>query len=138
MPLRITGAIGSRTWHVEDAAGLSAALGWRDSVGGGIFFLEPDGAHYPLLCIRVGGDVADVLFYPEEGHPGFRCLGGVGLPKGGMTTLMYEGCDPADGDVELNRFIVPFAEACAIATDFFREGRMSESVSWLDLDESGP
>jgi hypothetical protein len=116
-----------------DAGGLWDVLGWRDSAGGAIFFLEPDDASYPLLCMRVSDDVADVIFYPEDGHPGFRCLGGEGLPESGWTTLKYEGCDPSDGEKEPNRFILPFAKGCSVASDFLRELRMSESVSWLDL-----
>jgi hypothetical protein len=138
LPLKITGSIGSRTWHVVDPESLSQALGWRDSFGGGIFFLEPDDADYPLLCMRVSGDVADIIFYPADDHPGFRCLGGDGLPEGGMTTLVYEGCDPGDGEEEPNRFIVPFAKARAVAMDFLRDWRMSEAAFWLDLEEFGP
>ena len=113
-------------------------LDWRDSVGGAIFFLEPDDASYPLLCMRVSGDVADIIFYPEDGHPGFRCLGGEGLLEGGWTTLMYEGCDPSDGEEEPNQFIVPYVKARAVASDFLRDLKMSEAVSWLDLVGPGP
>jgi hypothetical protein len=83
--------------------------------------------------MRVSGNVADIIFYPEDGHPGFRCLGGEGLPEGGWTTLLYEGSDPTDGEEEQNRFIVPFAKARDVASDFLRELRMSEAVTWLDL-----
>jgi hypothetical protein len=137
-PLIITGSIGSRTWRVVDDRGLSDVLGWRDFLGGAIFFLEPDDADYPLLCMRVSGNVADIIFYPTDGHPGFRCLGGEGLLEGGMTTLVYEGCDPADGEAEPNRFIVPFAKACSVASDFLHELRMSEAESWLDLEGRDP
>ena len=136
--MKITGNIGSRTWHVVDAGGLLDALAWRDSVGGAVFFLEPDDAAYPLLCMRVSGDVADIIFYPADGHPGFRCLCGEGLPEGGMTTLVYEGCDPGDGEAEPNEFIVPFAKARAVALDFLDELRMSGSLSWLDLEGADP
>lgn len=114
--------------------GLSDVLGWRDSVGRAIFFLEPDDADYPLFCMRVSGNVADIIFYPVNGHPGCRCLGGEGLPEGGMTNLVYEGCDPSDGEVEPNRFIVPFSKACAVASEFLHELRMSEAESWLNLE----
>ena len=130
--MRITGNIGCPRWQVEDADGLMNVLAWRDALGGGIFFLEHDDAKYPYLCIRVSGDVADVVFYSEDGHCGFRCLGGEGLPEDGHTILLYEGCDPGYGEEEPNRFIVPFATACSIATEFLGRRRMPEVVSWID------
>ena len=122
-----------RTWDVKDAMGLDAALMWRDERGGGTFWLSPDEARYPALAIRVSGDVADVHFFPRHGHPGFRCLGGNGLPEGGFTTLLYERADPATGEQTPNEFIVPFETARTVAREFFHTLQMSAVVSWFEL-----
>jgi hypothetical protein len=118
---------------VEDEKSLDLALSWRDDRGGGIFWLTPDAATHPVLAIRVSGDVADVHYFPRDGHPGFRCLGGDGLPTVGLTTLVYEGADPATGEETPNEFVVPVETARAIAREFFRTKQMSLAVSWSEL-----
>jgi hypothetical protein len=122
-----------QTWQVADERSLAAALSWRDDRGGGIFWLSPDVERYPALAIRVSGEVADVIYFPQEGHPGFRCLGGQGLLEDGLTTLVYQGCDPASGEQSPNTFVVPFEAARSIAKEFFRSKRMPEGVSWFEL-----
>jgi hypothetical protein len=113
--------------------GVEAALGWRDDRGGGIFWLSPDDERYPALAIRVSGDLADVHYFPRDGHPGFRCLGGEGLPQGGLTTFVYRECEPATGEKILNKFVVSFEIASAVAREFFRTEQMSEAVPWFEL-----
>lgn len=131
--MRVVGDIESRERRIKDIDGLMSVLARRDSLGGGIFFLAPDDGDYPCLCMRVSGDVADIHFYPEEGHCGFRCLGGEALPEGGLTTLLYEGCDPALGEETPNEFIMPFAVACRAAAEFLDTGRMPGCASWFNL-----
>jgi hypothetical protein len=99
----------SQTWRVDDDKSLEAALAWRDDRGGAIFWLTPDDREYPALAIRVTGDLADVHYFPLDGHPGFRCLGGDELPEGGLTTLLYPGCDPTAGEETPNEFVVPLS-----------------------------
>jgi hypothetical protein len=98
-----------------------------------MFSLSREGEKYPCLAIRISGDVADVHYFPREGHPGFRCLGGEGLPESGCTALVYEGSDPQDGEHTPNSFIVPVKTAYSIATVFLSTDRMSDAVSWLEL-----
>jgi len=122
-----------RTWQAWNVESLRETLAFRDSRGGAIFWLSPDDKKFPHLGIRVSGDVADVFFLPEPEHPGFRCLGGEGLPTGGSTKLVYKGCDPADGEESPNEFIVPFSKACSVAVDFFLTERRPETVEWFEL-----
>ncbi|HZL87772.1 MAG TPA: hypothetical protein VFB96_05295 [Pirellulaceae bacterium] len=129
--MRIDGYL--QTWQVADDKSLDAALAWRDDRGGGEFWISPDEERFPTLAIRVSGEVADVHYFPRDGHPGFRCLGGDGLPEGGFTILVYQGCDPATGEQTPNEFVVPFDTARAIAWEFFRTKGMSAAVSWFEL-----
>jgi len=122
-----------QTWHVDDQKSLDAVLAWRAACGGAIFWLLPDEEEYPTLAVRVSADLADVMYFPRPGHPGFRCLGGRGLPEGGLTTLVYPGCDPASGEEEPNEFIVPFETARCVAKEFFQSRQMPENVSWFEL-----
>jgi hypothetical protein len=118
---------------VQDDESLDTALTWRDHLGGGIFWLTSDEQVYPALAMRVSGDLAEVHFFPRDNHPGFRCLGGRGLPERGWTTLVYQGCDPASGEQTPNEFVVPFETALSVAKEFFRTKQMSETVSWFEL-----
>ena len=129
--MRIDGYYG-RTWQVDDDADLDRALACRDSLGGGAFWLSRDGG-FPLLAIRLSGDIADVHFFLEEGHSGFRCLGGEGLIEGGSRKLVFEGCDPGDGEETPNEFVIPLETAASVAKEFLRSGRMSDAVSWFEL-----
>ena len=124
----------TRSWHVTNAKELAAALTSRDDKGGALFFISPDDdQRYPSLAIRVTKDYADVHYFPFDGHPGFRCLGGAGLPQDGWTSFVYQGCDPGTGEETPNEFIIPFATACVIAKDFLRSGQRSDAVEWLEL-----
>src|SRR5262245_52179641 len=113
-----------RTWEVADQPGLAAALAWRDERGGAMLWLTPDNARYPALALRISGDVADVHYFPQDGHPGFRCLGGDRQPAGGVTRLVYQGADPATGEDTPNEFIVPVELAGEVAAEFFQSQQM--------------
>lgn len=56
-----------------------------------------------------------------------------GLPDGGTTSFVYEGCDPATGESTPNEFVVPFLIARFVAYDFLLRGTMSEAVSWFEV-----
>lgn len=132
--MRVIGNHGSREWQVKSVHGLMGVLFDLASLGGGgKFFLVHEDSEYPYLCMRVSGNVADVHFFPEEGHSGFRCLGGEGLPEGGYTTFLYEGCDPGTGEETPNEFILPFETACRVASEFLMIRLMPESRTWLEL-----
>jgi hypothetical protein len=122
-----------RSCQVTNAKELTAALARRDDRGGALFYITPDDQQYPSLAIRVTEDYADIHYFPYDGHPGFRCLGGEELPKGGWTRFVYQGCDPGTGEETPNEFIVPFAMAAAIAKAFLRTGQRSDAVRWLEL-----
>jgi hypothetical protein len=122
-----------KMWQVSDAKSLDAALTWRDARGGGIFWLSPDEDEYPTLAVRVSGEVAEVSYFPCEGHPGYRCLGGEGLPEGGMTTLVYEGAEPSTGEETPNEFVVSFETSRSLASEFFHTMKKPEAVRWFEL-----
>jgi hypothetical protein len=122
-----------RSWQVSDGDGLRAVLAWRDKRGGAQFWLSEELEKYPVLAITVTSEVAHVIYFPREGHAGFRCLGGQGLPKDGSTTFFFDRCDPATGEEAPNEFVVPLETARSIAAEFLRTKQMSEVVSWLEL-----
>lgn len=122
-----------RTWDVDREEALEAALMSRDSRGGGEFWLSQTERKYPCLAMQVCGTLSHVTFFPDDGHPGFECLGGEGLPPDGVTKLVFEGCDPGDGVEIPNRFIVPLTKALSEANVFFYAGIMSDAEEWFEL-----
>ncbi len=98
-----------------------------------MFWLSDGDYTFPALVLRVTGDVADVHYFPEDGHPGFRCVAIQGLLEGGVTTLVYAGCDPWTGEDTPNEFIISIESARVIAEHFFVSKLMSNAVRWLEL-----
>jgi len=125
-----------RTWSATDEATLAQVLRSRDRAGGGQFWLAHDERPYPAVAIRISGDLGDVHFFPFEGHPGFRALApaSMGPEHGGkVTTLVYEGCDPASGEDTPGEFILPVDTVVALAREFFRTGARPAGASWFEL-----
>ncbi len=120
-----------RSWQVSDPNGLQDVLAWRDKRGGAQFWLSDGPKKYPVLAIRITGEVTNVFFFPHEGHAGFRCLGG--LPKSESTTFVFDGCDPWTGEDSPNEFVIPLKTACSIAAEFLHTREMSKAVCWLEL-----
>jgi len=122
-------------WHAQDEATIQQVLEFRDEVGGAVFWLARDDARYPTLAIRISGDMADVHYFPHEGHPGFRALAEPSVREGQPTNFLfiYEGCDPATGEETPSEFVIPLSTAIALAKEFHRSGARSSAVSWFEL-----
>lgn len=131
MNMRVEGL--KQTWDVDSEGALETALSTRDARGGAEFWLWSTEKRYPCLAMQIGGTFSSVTFFPSDGHPGFRCLGGEGLPATGITKLVFEGCDPGDGEQIPNRFVIPFSKALAVAKVFFTRSVMSDAEEWLEL-----
>lgn len=122
-----------KSWQADDVESVQDALAWRDKRVGALFWLAPDHENFPTLAIRISGEIADIHYFPQEGHPGFRVVGGDGLPEGEMSTLVFDGCDPASGEETPNEFVVTVETAGVVATEFFQSKQMSETVGWFEL-----
>lgn len=110
---------------------LIAALSATDSRGGGEFWLTAVGQAFPSLAVRISAGQADLHYFPVEGHPGFRRLAGDPRPEDVL--FQFEGCDPSDGECTPGCFVIPHAEALAVADYFVEHGSMCEPVRWLQL-----
>ncbi len=120
-------------WDVHDDQGVERVLSTRDARGGGEYWLAEGVRDYPCLGVTVSGDQSAIHYFPEEGHPGFRCLGGIGLPTDGKSTFEFDGCDPGNGMEVPNGFVVPVATAVAVAKDFLRCKNLPTSAEWFEL-----
>ena len=125
--------IANRSATVTSRDALLTALETLDQCGGGEFWLASEAGHLPALAIRLSGQLADVHYFPGDGHPGFRLLGDLDLPIGGTTLFVYEGCDPFSGESVPNEFVTSASRALSIAGDFFETSQKPEPGSWFEL-----
>lgn len=129
--MRITSS-GLQT-SASSAESLLRTLDVRDSLGGAEYWLSEDFAPHPCLAIRFSSALADVHYFPQARHPGFRMLSRLDLPRDASTLFRFEGCDPAAGEPVPNAFVVSVADALHAAVEFFETGAMPRSASWLEL-----
>ena len=120
-----------RSWLIEDEASLERALAYRDRRGGAQLWFSPNNADFPCLAFRISGKVGDIHYFPEEGHPDFRRLGGKGLLQGGVTVLVFEGCDPGDGEESQNAFIITSKEIIGVAKSVRCMKKYGEWEAWV-------
>jgi hypothetical protein len=120
------------TTDVHDEAELIAILATRDARGGALLWLSHD-ASYPTLAIRISGQQVDIHYFPNEGHPGFRCLANDMSNCNEDSVFIFKGCDPATGEIVPSEFVVPIDTVNAVALEYFRSGKMSSSEQWFEL-----
>lgn len=90
---------------VSSEEALLEAISVRDDQGGGEFWISDASKSYPCLAVVFSGGQGDVHYFPEGGHPGFRCLNEDGNTVG-MTLSVWKGCDPASGQEVPNEFVL--------------------------------
>jgi hypothetical protein len=123
-----------RRWLASNESELDDVLEFRDDVGGAQFWLITAEETYPLLAIRVSGDVGDVHYFPDEGIAGFRALSPPEHREHDDVVLFrYEGADPADGEDVTTRFVLPFSAVVDIARQFFRSQSLPKLATWFEL-----
>lgn len=119
--------------QIENEDALEKALSMRDGRGGAHFWLSPGGTSYPSLSARICGNIGDIHYFPLMGHPGFRRPAKDAPSRDGFTMLVYEGCDPKDGEATPNEFVITFQEIVEVAKDFLQSGEIRDLDLWLEL-----
>lgn len=120
---------------IRDQQHLEDILKQRDARGGGEFWLADGPDAFPSLSIVVSGEMSFAIYFPEAGHPGFRCLRpGADQPAiDGSTNFLWVGCDPASGELVPNEFVVPFSTSVRAAHAFFRDRSLPKAFQWFEL-----
>jgi hypothetical protein len=131
VPMRIEGH--GEKWDVSSEEELVSVLLLRDARGGAELWLSRERQAYPTLALQLGGSLGSATFFPQAGHPGFRCVRGQALVDDGFTKIVFQGCDPSDGEEVPNEFVLGFESLVALAKVFFLNGGMSTSEQWLEL-----
>jgi hypothetical protein len=123
-----------RSWHAGTREEVAAALAFRDSRGGADLWASETPGTFPCLGIRISGSDGSIHYFPTEKHPGYRCIRQPPpQAPNGTTTFVFEGCDPGDGEMVPNEFVLPFAVLVDVVNHFVRTRSMAPSNEWFEL-----
>jgi len=95
------------------------------------FRISREGADYPLLIIKVNGDLAWLYYIPSPEHPGFHSMGTVGSDPYGATKFVTLG--PQEEQYPNNQ-LVPFFAAVEATKQFFATPELPKCVKWFELE----
>jgi|SRR5215469_2721109 len=111
---------------------IETALSKRDDAGMNSFWLSHGDELYPAINIMVNGDLAYLLYFPAERHPGYASVGNLPhLSRGGITNFFHDpGGEPFD---ILNEAVVPFSEALKVAQAFGLSKEIPKCIPWSSL-----
>jgi hypothetical protein len=111
---------------------IEAALSRRDNAGMNSFWLSHGTEKFPAINIMVNGDLAYVLYFPEERHPGYASVGNLShLSRGGITNFFHDpGGEPFD---IRNEAVVPFSDAMKVAQEFSTSKHLPKCIPWNSL-----
>jgi hypothetical protein len=87
---------------------------------------------YPALSLLVAGELATILYFPFDGHPGFASDGKIeGLDKHGSTIFSF---DRIEQEQEFPNYqVVPLVAAMSAAKEFFASKQLPTSIEWNEL-----
>jgi hypothetical protein len=120
------------TQNVETTDELRAVLAKRFEVDGALVnsFWIALGSAFPLMCIVVKDDLANVWYSDSEDSPGANSVGSVqGLPDGGGTRFYLD----EERHWVPNESIITVSDAILAAEEFLLTGTRPKSLRWLDL-----
>jgi hypothetical protein len=115
---------------VNNETELEKALSELAAQGLGSFLLAEKDGSFPMLAVAVDGELATLMYFPQEDDPGWRSLGSI-LGQQGESLFCLQG--PGLKEPVPNRFVISYSQAVGAAKEFFRVRRLPSSVSWLDL-----
>ena len=116
--------------EVHNEVELVSFLMRRYGSGVNSFWLFRD--KYPAVSILVNGDQSSLIYFPKEGHPGFRSVGHPeGLKSGDSTTFYLDSIHQEQPMT--NDSIVPFSGALKVAKEFLNTNKLPVSIEWFEL-----
>jgi len=115
--------------EVGDDASLDEVLSKRFGEDVNEFWISGD-EKYPALTIQVRGPLSCLLYYPEEGHPGFISVGEDGDED---EVVVFRTNTPTE-EIEVSAdAVVPFEQARRAAHEFMTSTSKPASVEWSEL-----
>jgi len=96
------------------------------------FWISHDDQQRPVISLLVKEDLATLIYFPSEDHPGFIPVGGIeGLSGTDCTT--FRGDTIEQGLEVPNSQVIQFASALNVAEEFFKSKSLPKSIDWTEL-----
>jgi hypothetical protein len=116
---------------VTSPADIEAALSKRHGNGINAFWLSHGSKLHPVMSILVKGDLAYVLYIPNEDHPGFASVSELPAARPHETSIFF--VTPNEKAWILNGAVVPFSDALKAAQEFAVSATIPRSIGWFEL-----
>lgn len=96
------------------------------------FWITDDEKENPCLAVLVNNDMANVTFFPSDGHPGFQSAGNDKDAEG--YTVFYTNTPEEEIEIS-NDMIITFEQAVQAVEEFFVTKSKPLCIEWVDLSE---
>jgi hypothetical protein len=124
--------LGHESIPIREKNDLKDVLNRRDRKNGLEVWFSESPNSFPCIAVRISPPWCDILFFPHDGHPGFRCLSNDVLDEG-ETMFLWQGCDPGDGELVPNEFVLPVDDAHDIVWHCMIDRVPSTTRRWHEL-----
>lgn len=98
------------------------------------FWITDNESENPCLVILINKAIANLTYFPEDGHPGFQSFENEnGLDSNGYS-IFYTNTPEEEIEIS-NEMVVPVELALKTAKEFFESMEMPTSIKWMNLQE---
>ena len=87
---------------------------------------------YPCINLSVNGDLANIMYLPNEDHPGYQSINDNNGLDTNLTTKFCMGYVTELFDIS-NRYVISFSKAYETAIEFFETSTMPRCIEWYEL-----
>lgn len=124
--------VGNESIPIHTERDLQDVMNRRDRKNGlEVWFAESTNS-FPCIAVRISPPWCDIHFFPQDGHPGFRCMSNEFLDEG-ETRFLFQGCDPGDGELVPNEFVIPVRDMQAIVWQCMMDRVPAATREWYEL-----
>jgi hypothetical protein len=124
--------VGNETIPIHAERDLQDVTNRRDRKNGlEVWFAESTNS-FPCIAVRISPPWCDIHFFPHDGHPGFRCMSNEFFVEG-ETRFLFQGCDPGDGELVPNEFVIPVEDMQAIVWQCMMDRAPAATRAWYEL-----
>jgi len=119
------------TTHAASLRDVETAINKRFG-GVNSFWLSHDDEKSPALSMLVRDDLAYLLYFPNDSHPGFASVGDVTELKRGESTIFFLDTPQQEQEI-LNEFVIHFSKAVEVVKEFFASKDRPRTIQWFEL-----
>lgn len=118
--------------YTDTVDGLKKVLSKRFGDDVNEFWITENESDNPCLAILINKTLANLTFFPEDGHPGFQSFGNENDLVPGGYSVFYT--NTPEEEIEINNdMVIPVEDAVKAAEEFFANNEIPTSVKWMNL-----